>query len=180
MLEPFRDDFAVPIQPEPLPALDLNYIRVQDSYENETRISGYINGITQAVFDQWERTYFSNAGILISPVTLSVNIEDLNTFFIANQSIVTGDIAVAYQNMLTLLEWFPAEHVKQTHNFEVLMHPQEMGVRLQRHELIRNVDFANISINGGTYVRGFPINSNEEIQRLPKLITLELIDISEV
>ncbi|MCL2357030.1 MAG: DUF2634 domain-containing protein [Defluviitaleaceae bacterium] len=44
MLETFRDEFAVPVQPEPLPTLDLNYVRVQGSHENETRISGYVDG----------------------------------------------------------------------------------------------------------------------------------------
>jgi hypothetical protein len=43
MLETFRDDFAVPIQPSPQPTLDMNYVR--GSNENETRISGYVDGI---------------------------------------------------------------------------------------------------------------------------------------
>ncbi|MCL2357031.1 MAG: baseplate J/gp47 family protein [Defluviitaleaceae bacterium] len=149
-------------------------------------IDGYFDELTrgareaQGVFDQWERTYFSSEGIAITSATLSANIEALNTFFIANQNIVTGDIAIAYQNMRTLLEWFPTEHVKQSHNFEVLLQSQEMGVRLQRHELIRNVDFTGIMINGANHIQGFPIESNEEVQRLPKLIYLELIDISGV
>ncbi|MCL2223560.1 MAG: DUF2634 domain-containing protein [Defluviitaleaceae bacterium] len=45
MLESFRDEFAVPIQPQPLPTLDMNYIHVRGSNKNETRISGYVDGI---------------------------------------------------------------------------------------------------------------------------------------
>ena len=45
MLETFRDNFALPLQPKKLPTKDWNYVITQGTELGESRISGNIDGI---------------------------------------------------------------------------------------------------------------------------------------
>jgi len=136
----------------------------------------YIKELVQSVFDTWERTYFANEGIENTVVGLSNDIDALNTFMVANEDLFTGGIAAAYSNMQQLLNFYPADRIVQTHDFEVLFQPQILGVRILQSELVNAVDFENILINGAPWLSGYPIHSNQDTQLLPRLRTLEIIE----
>jgi len=134
----------------------------------------YFVGLRQGILDEWERSYFANDGIAIAYVDLLNDINALFGFMTSNQSNFTGNIAVAYQNMLNMLEWFPAEKAKQTHNFETRIQPQDIGVLFRSTGLILAVDFLNISINGSKDQNGYQMWQNEENQFMPRLAGFEL------
>lgn len=166
-------DIVIPVVPAPGATIGM----IQPVAEEITEV--YFAELTQAVFDTWERTYFANDGIGISVVELTETIGNLNDFITLNEPAFTGDIIAARNDMLAVLEWFPAEHQKQSHTFTVLLQPQILGTRILTHELISAVDFENIRINGEAWLRGFPITSTEEAQFLPRLRSLTIIEVSD-
>jgi len=121
----------------------------------------YMRERVQAVFDIWERTYFANEGIANPYVDLSEAIEGLRN-------------DPRYADMLNILGHFDPKRVVQAHNFEVLVQPQVLGVRVLQHELVSAVDFENIRVNGERWLGGYAVKSNQDGQFLPRLRGLEI------
>jgi len=145
----------------------------------------YIDELRQAVLDTWDNTYFQSfSGIDNSPIQNKVvefeaDILSITGFIDDNRSLFAGDTNAAIERMLKTLEHFPAALQIQTHTFEVLLQPQFIGTRIlqEASQLVFSVDFANIRIDGGAWINGFPIASTETLQRLPKLETLNIIEV---
>jgi hypothetical protein len=132
-----------------------------------TILENYFDELRHGILERWEQTYYANHGIFNPTVNLAADISALRNFITDNASAFTGSIVQAYQNMLALLEWYPAEQIMQSHTFHTVINPQVMAVHLLDTGLVTAVDFNNILINGVPYTSGYTIEQTQDAQFIP-------------
>ena len=125
----------------------------------------YFEDIRKDVFDEWERTYYSNVGVGIAYVDMVSRFEAI--------AAKIQDAQIGYE-LMDLAKYFPAEAAKQTHTFYTIIHPQVIGVNLINSRAVTAVDFPSMSINGEVTAGGYRIEQTQDVQFLPRLIEVEL------